>query len=241
MCKRRALLLCLALCLFSAGALAGADYQWTADDYVWSLRSKRVNNVPIGDALEYAYPDANWTAGVADDGSGDVLGLFQGSSDAGNFALLVRFDSYFSFSLERGELNGRVLDNPSQPLLEALQAYYDSHICAKCAGLGYVDACLNCAGSGYAYGKTCLGCGGTGKYSCDSCRGYGVITGDYTRRCPFCDGTGSGGKCATCKGGGYGIMNGMILMCTDCLGSGEATCAYCSSNGSIKLGYLAGS
>ena len=62
--------------------------------------------------------------------------------------------------------------------------------CDVCAGLGYTDACMNCAGSGFAFGKQCLACGGSGRYLCKTCRGFGVMTNDYTRACPFCDGSG---------------------------------------------------
>ena len=38
------MLLCLLCCLAAAApALAAQDYEWTADDYVWTMRSKRVN------------------------------------------------------------------------------------------------------------------------------------------------------------------------------------------------------
>lgn len=236
-----AALICLALCLCASASLAGPDYQWTADDYIWSFQSKRVNDIPIGDALEYAYSDASWQAGVANDGSGDVLGVFQGYAGRQSVMLMVRFTSYFSFTIERGELDGAPMDDPSQCIVDALQTYLDDHICPACAGLGYVDTCLNCAGSGYAYGKTCLACGGSGMYDCNNCSGYGAITTDYTRSCPFCDGTGSGGVCATCGGSGYEMVSGMLMMCTSCMGSGEQTCSYCSSGGMIKLGYLTGS
>ena len=114
------------------------------------------------------------------------------------------------------------------------------HGCDPCAGLGYTDACMNCAGSGFAFGKQCLACGGSGRYLCKTCRGYGVMTNDYTRACPFCDGSGEWGACPTCGGSIYVLQNGMLLMCSDCLGSGVDACPYCSAGG-IAMGYLVNS
>ena len=122
-------------------------------------------------------------------------------------------------------------------LYTSLGAYQQGHRCDACAGLGYTDACLNCAGTGFAFGSACLACGGSGRYACRTCGGYGVMTNDYTRECPFCEGTGVAGTCSTCGGGGYGMLSGTLMMCTDCLGSGEAVCPWCSAAG-IKMGYL---
>ena len=65
------------------------------------------------------------------------------------------------------------------------------------------------------------------------------MTRDYTRTCPFCDGTGEDGACPTCGGSIYVLQSGMLLLCPDCTGSGVATCPVCSPGG-IALGYLMG-
>ena len=233
-----AALLCLLLCLAAAvPALAAQGYEWTADDYIWTMRSKRVNGVPIGDAIEYAYPNAEWEAFST---GGDIYGCCSGGAEGDSFSFFVRFLNEFSFEFTGCERNGVEQENPSQLTLEALQAYAEDHGCDACAGLGYTDACMNCAGSGFAFGKQCLACGGSGRYLCKTCRGYGVMTNDYTRACPFCDGSGEWGACPTCGGSIYVLQNGMLLMCSDCLGSGVDTCPYCSAGG-IATGYLVNS
>lgn len=234
-------LLLTVLCFLPSVALAGADYQWTMDDYIWTFQSKRVNGVPIGDALNAAFPNVSWQAGPSAENENEILGLCYGGTEQENFELLVRFTSYFSFEIEQGLYNGDALDNPSQWLVEILKDYQSNHQCSACEGLGYTDACLNCSGSGSAYGKTCMACGGSGKYACKTCRGYGIMTKDYTRECPFCDGSGGSGPCSTCDGSGQEVVGGILMMCTDCLGSGEAACSVCSSNGMIKMGYLVNS
>ena len=60
----------------------------------------------------------------------------------------MRFLDEFSFEFTGCERNGVEQENPSQLTLEALQAYAEDHGCDACAGLGYTDACMNCAGSG---------------------------------------------------------------------------------------------
>ena len=232
-----AALLCLLLCLAAAPALAAQDYAWTADDYIWTMRSKRVNGVPIGDAIEDAFANVEWS--VMTDGT-DVYGVCEGDAPGGGFSLLVRFTSEFSFAFVACELGGEEQENPSQLVLEALQAYAQNHRCAACGGLGSTDACMNCAGSGFAFGKQCLACGGSGRYACNACAGYGVVTRDYTRACPFCDGTGESGACPTCGGSLYVLQSGMLLLCPECTGSGVSTCPVCSPGG-IALGYLMGS
>ena len=233
-----ATLLCLLACMAVATpAMAAQDYRWTADDYIWTMRSKRVNGVPIGDAIEYAFANVGWS--VMTDGT-DVYGACEGGAPGDGFSLLVRFTSEFSFEFVTCQRDGREQENPSQLTLEALQAYAQDHRCAACGGLGYTDACMNCAGSGSAFGKQCLACGGSGRYLCKTCRGFGVMTRDYTRTCPFCDGTGEDGACPTCGGSIYVLQSGMLLLCPDCTGSGVATCPVCSPGG-IALGYLMGS
>ena len=236
--RRLAALLCLLFCLaYTAPALAAQDYEWTADDYIWTMRSKRVNGVPIGDAIEAAFANVEWS--VATDGT-DVYGVCEGGAPGDDFSLLVRFTSEFSFEFVSCQRNGRELENSSQLTLEALQTYAQNHRCDACAGLGYTDACMNCAGSGFAFGKQCLACGGSGRYLCKACRGFGVMTSDYTRACPFCDGTGASGACSTCGGNLYVLQSGMLLLCPDCTGSGVTTCSVCSPAG-IALGYLVNS
>ena len=233
-----ATLLCLLLCLASAApVLAAQDYEWTADDYIWTMRSKRVNGVPIGDAIEDAFANVEWS--VMTDGT-DVYGVCEGGVPEDNFSLLVRFTSEFSFEFVACQRDGQEQENPSQLTLEALQAYAQSHRCDVCAGLGYTDACMNCAGSGFAFGKQCLACGGSGRYACNACAGYGVVTRDYTRACPFCNGTGESGACPTCGGSLYVLQSGMLLLCPECTGSGVSTCPVCSPGG-IALGYFTGS
>ena len=230
-----AAILCAVLCLtLLPSALAAQDYEWTLDDYIWTLQSKRVNGVPIGDALNDAFSEISWQA--VQDGD-DIYGYCSGGVPGDNFELLVRFTGEFTFEIVDGTRNGETMPNPSQFLLDALGAYQQSHRCDACAGLGYTDACLNCAGTGFAFGSACLACGGSGRYACRTCGGYGVMTNDYTRECPFCEGTGVAGTCSTCGGGGYGMLSGTLMMCTDCLGSGEAVCPWCSAAG-IKMGYL---
>ena len=90
-----ATLLCLLFCLTStATALAAQDYEWTADDYIWTMRSKRVSGVPIGDAIEDAFANVEWS--VTTDGT-DVYGVCEGGVPGDDFSLLVRFTSEFSF------------------------------------------------------------------------------------------------------------------------------------------------
>ena len=210
--RRLAALLCLLFCLaYTAPALAAQDYEWTADDYIWTMRSKRVNGVPIGDAIEAAFANVEWS--VATDGT-DVYGVCEGGAPGDDFSLLVRFTSEFSFEFVSCQRNGRELENPSQLTLEALQTYAQNHRC---------DAC-----------------GGSGLYLCKACRGFGVMTSDYTRACPFCDGTGASGACSTCGGNLYVLQSGMLLLCPDCTGSGVTTCSVCSPAG-IALGYLVNS
>ena len=45
----------------------------TADDYIWTMRSKRVNGVPIGDAIEDAFANVEWS--VMTDGTGRLRRL----------------------------------------------------------------------------------------------------------------------------------------------------------------------
>ena len=193
--------------------------------------------MPIGDAIEDAFANVEWS--VMTDGT-DVYGVCEGDAPGGGFSLLVRFTSEFSFAFVACELGGEEQENPSQLVLEALQAYAQNHRCAACGGLGSTDACMNCAGSGFAFGKQCLACGGSGRYACNACAGYGVVTRDYTRACPFCDGTGESGACPTCGGSLYVLQSGMLLLCPECTGSGVSTCPVCSPGG-IALGYFTGS
>ena len=128
------MLLCLLFCLAAAApALAAQDYEWTADDYVWTMRSKRVNGVPIGDAIEYAYPNAEWEAFST---GGDIYGCCSGGAEGDSFSFFVRFLNEFSFEFTGCERNGVEQENPSQLTLEALQAYAEDHSCDACAGLG---------------------------------------------------------------------------------------------------------
>lgn len=124
---------------------AAQDYEWTLDDYIWTLQSKRVNGVPIGDALNDAFSEISWQA--VQDGD-DIYGYCSGGVPGDNFELLVRFTGEFTFEIVDGTRNGETMPNPSQLLLDALGAYQQSHRCDACAGLGYTDACLNCAGTG---------------------------------------------------------------------------------------------
>ena len=79
-----ATLLCLLLCRASAApALAAQDYEWTADDYIWTMRSKRVNGVPIGDAIEDAFANVEWS--VMTDGT-DVYGVCAGGAQGDDFS-----------------------------------------------------------------------------------------------------------------------------------------------------------
>jgi hypothetical protein len=123
--------------------------------------------------------------------------------------------------------------------------------CGRCDGSGEVT-CFKCSGSGRLRCSTCGGSGHTTYYQTVSTPYEQlVVTGlgfdssgqptyerhyetryreeqvPHSQTCPTCGGSGEGGTCPQCQGGGR-------LTCSRCDGTGKLTCSRCGGTGLVN-------